>query len=258
MSESDAVDALEELGLARYEARVFIALQKLGIASASDIDRATDVPRSQVYGTTESLEQRGLVEIQQSNPMKYRAVNLDEARETLRKEFEREESTAFNYLKSVRENRPQSGEQQEDIWTVRGTEQVSTRIRDLASSASDHLVYGADETFFDEGVAAALVKRAASDIDVTVLTGDDVVADRFESTPITVLRLPDERASEKAPTGRVLSADGDTLLLSVAGGESMPRGAAETAVWSRQTGFAVTLNTLLSRWFEMHLGESPL
>ncbi len=58
MDESDAIEALEELGLSNYEAKVFVALQRLGTGTARDIHQATDVPRSQVYGAAESLQEQ--------------------------------------------------------------------------------------------------------------------------------------------------------------------------------------------------------
>ncbi|HET7324565.1 MAG TPA: helix-turn-helix domain-containing protein, partial [Halococcus sp.] len=56
----DAIAALKRLGLSSYEAQVFVALQRISRGSARDIDRVTDVPRSQVYGAAEQLEERGL------------------------------------------------------------------------------------------------------------------------------------------------------------------------------------------------------
>jgi len=50
MNEGDAVDALKSLGLTTYEARTFVALQKLGAGTASEVADIADVPRSQVYG----------------------------------------------------------------------------------------------------------------------------------------------------------------------------------------------------------------
>ena len=47
------------------------------------------MPRSQVYGAAERLEERGLVETQQSTPTQYRPVSLGRARSRLLDELER-------------------------------------------------------------------------------------------------------------------------------------------------------------------------
>lgn len=258
MDESDAIDAMEELGLTRYEAKVFIALQQLGIASASEIGQATDVPRSQVYGTAESLEEHGLVEIQQSNPIRYRPVGLEEAQQTLREQYEMYQRNAFDYLESVRQQQPRGAEQQEDIWTVRGSDHIDTRVQELATGASDQVVYGCGEALLDEQTAETLVDRGNEGIDVTVMSRDETVRSRFTDTAVGTFAFPSEVDSPRNQAGRVLSADGDTILLSVLGAPVAPAVPEETAIWSSGTGFAVTFTLLLSSWFEMHLGRAVL
>ena len=132
MEEGDAVASLERLGLTTYEAKVFIALQKLGSGTAREVSRVADVPRSQVYSVTESLEDRGLVEVQQSSPMQYRPVRIEEARKTLRERFETEAGRAFGYVESVRNERGGDNEEQEAIWTLTGRDHVSERTAELA------------------------------------------------------------------------------------------------------------------------------
>ncbi|WP_223173920.1 helix-turn-helix domain-containing protein [Haloferax sp. AS1] len=55
MDNSEAIDALIELGLSTYEARVFTALIELGEGTAREVAKTSDVPRSQVYTTAKEL-----------------------------------------------------------------------------------------------------------------------------------------------------------------------------------------------------------
>jgi sugar-specific transcriptional regulator TrmB len=258
MDETDAINAMEELGLTRYEAQVFIALQQLGVASASEIGQATEVPRSQVYGTAESLEERGLVEVQQSNPIRYRSVGLEEAQQTLRQQYETYQRNAFDYLESVRQQQPSGVEQQEDIWTVRGSNHIDKRVQQLATDAAERVVYGCGEALFDERTAEMLVDRADEGVEVTVMSRDETVRSQFADTAVGTLAFPNEIDSSRSQAGRVLSADGDTILLSVLGAPVAPAVPEETAIWSSGTGFAVTFTVLLSSWFEMHLDRAVL
>lgn len=258
MNASDAVDALAELGLTQYEAQVFIALQQLGVASASEVGQATEVPRSQVYGTAESLEARGLVEVQQSSPIQYRPVDLSEAQQLLRAQYETAERDAFDYLEAVQAKRGSDAEQQEDIWTVRGSDNIDTRVQQLAAEATDRVVYGCGEDPFDEQTAETLVDRAAEGVEVTVASRAEAVRSRFVDTGVETLAFPSEVDSPRGQAGRVLSADGETILLSVLGGPAAPAVPEETAIWSAETGFAATFVALLSGWFEMRLGRSVL
>jgi len=144
MNDEDAVGALKRLGLSTYEARVFVALQKLGTGTASEVADIADVPRSQVYGAAEDLEGRGLVDVEQSNPTRYRPVGVEEARERLYRQLRSESDAAFDYLESVREEYGAT-EESESIWTVRGDANVVSRTAQLVESADDHVVYGTDD-----------------------------------------------------------------------------------------------------------------
>lgn len=247
MQEDDAVAALEHLGLTTYEAKVFIALQKLGAGTARDVHRVADVPRSQVYSAAENLEERGLVDVQQSNPMKYRPVSIEDARTTLRDRFEREEGRAFEYVESVRRDSA-AEEEQEDIWTIRGRENVSDRVVNLAADAEEWVAFGAaSEDLVTEEIVDALAERAAEGVQVVVISESPVVRALFDDTdgvhatgPVESQHQPDDDR-----TGRVLFADDDILLLSVLGEEEIPGINRETAFWSAHSHFASVLIQLI-------------
>lgn len=248
MEEAEAVESLGRLGLSAYEAKVFIALQSLGTATASDIDRVADVPRSQVYGAAERLEERGLVEVQQADPIRYRAVGLEEARSRLRSRLERETEQAFDYLEHARDQRGQEEREQEGVWTIQGREAITARVLDLVEEADERLVFASEPDLLDDVVVEALVE-AAADIEVVVVTHVDAVAETFAGVEnVTVRRVPKALDSEDQ-AGRLLVADRDTVLLSVAGQSSMlPQAVEETAIWSADTGLAAVLIQLLDSW----------
>src|SRR5207249_7548636 len=60
MKLSEATDALERVGLGRYEALVFVNLARAGAATAGEVARVSGVNRVQTYRALESLEARGL------------------------------------------------------------------------------------------------------------------------------------------------------------------------------------------------------
>lgn len=253
MTEDDAITSLRHLGLSKYEAEVLIALQKLTVSTARDIARITDVPRSQVYGTAETLEERGLLEVQQSDPIQYRAVALDEARARLRREFEQEQTQAFEFLETVQGTFSGHTEQQEAIWTIHGRETVADRVIQIVRDADEYVVHGFGSAVRDETVTDALVAQATSGVDVTVVSSDQKVVDAFQDTAVRAKRLPDDLPREDWNGGRILVADGDTVLLSVLGDEELPGIKKETAFWSSKTGFATVLVQLINGWFGTRL-----
>lgn len=249
-----AISALQRLGLSKYEAAVFIALQKLGIGTASDVDRITDVPRSQVYGAADRLEELGLIEVQQSNPIQYRSIDLDEARERLRMRLEEKERHAFEYLETVRGECADDDETQVAVWTVKGTETINNRVVDLAGQADSRVFFGADDTsMMDDGIVDTLTAAAAEGIDVIVISENPAVREQFDHTDNVLTCVMNEGPTIEDPSGRVLVVDDDTVLLSILASDELPEINQEAAIWSAGTGFASVFIRLLDGLFDQHL-----
>lgn len=238
MNEGDAVDALKRLGLTTYEARVFVALQKLGTGTASEVAAITDVPRSQVYGAADGLEDQGLVDVQQSNPTRYRPVDVEEARDRLYRQLRSESDAAFDYLESVHAEYGGSDEERASIWTVHGKSDVASRTAELLKTTEDHVMYGTDDVdYLEPSVRDALTEAASSGVNVTVVSADDDVLAISEELGFDAVPVADHQP--EMGTGRVLTADDEAVLISVEGEQ-------EAAFWSRDTAFASMLSTLLT------------
>lgn len=242
--ETEAIDALESLGLSNYEAKVFIALQTLGTGTARDVYRVSEIPRSQVYGAAESLAERGLIEVQHSTPMQYRPVSLEEAEALLEERFEDERTQAFDYLESVHDHDP-GGEEREDIWSVNGVEHVSDRIEHLIRDAEHRAVFGAASTdLVDTSLRETLAEAADRGVEVTVVSENAEVRALFEDAPVAVYASPENLRNERA--ARMTVVDDRAVLLSVRGdGDER-----EAAFWSESSGFATVLVEILTGWLE--------
>ena len=256
-SKGNAISALQRLGLSKYEAAVFIALQKLGIGTASEVDRITDVPRSQVYGAADRLEDLGLIEVQQSNPIQYRSVNLDEARERLRMRLEEEEQQAFEYLETVRDECADDDETQVAVWTVNGTETINNRLIDLAGQADSRVFFGADDTsMVNDEIIDTLTTAAATGVDVIVISENPEIRARFDHDDRVMTHVLSEDPAIEDHSGRILVVDDDTVLLSILAGDELPELDREAAIWSAGTGFASVFIGLLDGWFNQHISDN--
>lgn len=239
MDEDQVEAALGRLGLSGYEARVFIALQKVGSGSASEIADVTDVPRSQVYGAAEALADRGIVEIQQSTPIRYRPIEPAEAEARLTADLHDERKRAFAYLADVEGSLSRDGERRDEVWTVEGAETIDERVRRLAEDAEDWILYGTRyPSLLDDTLRDVFREQAETGVEVTVTSANDSLLGtlpaevRTQSVPAHL--DPGEQST------RVLVVDGEAVLLGV----STP-GDGETAVWSEGTGFATVLARLV-------------
>ncbi|MFB6082021.1 MAG: TrmB family transcriptional regulator [Halanaeroarchaeum sp.] len=230
----DPIETLERLGLPNYEARVFVALQKLGTGTAKDVGTVADVPRSQVYGAAESLERRGLIEIQHSTPKTYRPVDIAEARERLRERFERNHERAFEYLETVEDQRSDAVGEQEGVWRLSGSAAIESRTLTLIGEARERVVYGVnDADLLSPDVVDALRTRRTAGVRVTVLSDDPAVVERLDDVEVVPPRV-----TEGDQAGRLLVVDDDTILMSVIDD-------GETAIWSARSGFGRILVPLV-------------
>jgi len=236
---TDPAAALQRLGLSKYEAEVFVALQQIDSGTASDTATIADVPRSQVYGAAEDLEERGLVDIQHGSPKRYRAVSLEEARSKLRRDFEREHERAFESLEELDARYADREPRQEEIWTVSGAENVNARIESFVTEAEESIQLGTGASRVTDELRSTLI-QLATDVDVTVISADSGIEEPFRDTDVETVILPVIYDGDSWPDGRFVVVDERTVLLSV-----IAESGSESAFWSEDTDFAAMLVRLL-------------
>jgi sugar-specific transcriptional regulator TrmB len=244
--DDDAVAALTRLGLSTYEARVFVALVRLGSGTARDVASVADVPRSQVYATVEDLEERGFVSVGRSSPQVFHPVSLAEARSQLERRFERRRDEAFDRLAAVERTAEDEGEQSEEVWSITGETAVTERACQLVAEAERTVVYGASDLDDpDPDLLAALAAACDRGVEVVVVAEhDQSVAGAWADLPrVREVRLAPETGNEYAE--RVVVVDFDVFLLSIRGVGT----GAETAVWSAHTTFARLFSRLIAGSF---------
>lgn len=91
---SVAIDQLEALGLNTYAARIFVALVCLGEGTAKDVGEISDVPRTQVYDGVKELQDRGLVDVQQSTPKRFWAISSETTNSNFKQDYGQREPTS--------------------------------------------------------------------------------------------------------------------------------------------------------------------
>lgn len=249
MDDEAAVAGLERLGLTSYEARVFLALQKLGAGTASEVAEVADVPRSQVYGAADRLDERGLVETRQSTPTAYRPVSLEQARTRLLDELQETGTRTFEYLETVSESR-EADEQTEAIWLVDGEAAISSRTLELAEAAEARILFGTDQpAHLADPFGSALEAAADRGVDVVVASAESAVRDRAaDLAGVEPYHVPDD-ANPDVSVGRVLLVDGRTILMSVFASTDVGGDSDEVAFWSADSAFAAVLVELIQEVF---------
>jgi sugar-specific transcriptional regulator TrmB len=249
MDDEDAVEALTRLGLSTYAARTFLGLQKLGTASAGEVAGVVDVPRSQVYGATDELRSLGLVDVQEGSPTRYRPQGVEEARGLLYERLRSDADEAFAYLESVRGECRTDEETGTAIWTAEGEGSITARTVSLVESADRGVTYATGEPeLLDGEVLAALTDATEAGLSVTVASAEPEVRELAAKTGVEVLAVTDD-SQPGLSIGRLLVADGDTVLVSVLPSAGLPQVSDESAFWSQGTAFARILAQLVTEYF---------
>src|SRR6056297_2936151 len=137
-----AIELLQDLGLLEYEAKAFVALTRLPQGTAKDVSEISEVPRTRVYEAVRVLESKGLVEIQHSNPQQYRAVPIDEAADTLRREFEKRTDSLRETLGEIDAAASEAEtDVTHEVWALSGTDAIASRTQGLVDEAEEELVF---------------------------------------------------------------------------------------------------------------------
>lgn len=247
-----AVDTLRSFGLTEYEARCLVGLSRVADATASEVAELCDVPRSRVYDTADRLAERGLVEVQDGNPRRYRALPIEIITEKFDREFhdrlDRLESTLGSLATAPRNQDGDHG-----IWTVSGRGAVIERAQRLIDEADEELfLMITTEDLLDAGCLEHLAAASDRGVAVLVATESDAVKDRLTThlpgvttvgSPVDWMGLP----SEGSLVGRIVMADRAAVLVATVGETDPDTDETVTGIWSRgeDSGMVSVLRELI-------------
>ena len=84
----EVLTALSELGLNKYEAKVYLTLITEGISTAKNISDITSIPYGKVYEIINTLASKGLAIVLPTKPMKCQAISPRDSITTLKKDYQ--------------------------------------------------------------------------------------------------------------------------------------------------------------------------
>ncbi|WP_313694329.1 TrmB family transcriptional regulator [Halorarum halobium] len=180
-NQQQAIELLQQLGLKEYEAKAFVALSRLSGGTAKEISEISDVPRTRVYDAVRVLETKGLVDVQHSSPQRFRAVSIDEAAATLRREYESRTDVLVEALRGVDPaTNDDDAEVSHEVWALSGENTITNRTQGLIDEAEGELVMvvGDDAVLTDE-LAERLREAQERGVDVVLGTVDEALRERI-------------------------------------------------------------------------------
>ncbi|MFC7139006.1 TrmB family transcriptional regulator [Halosimplex aquaticum] len=233
---AETASLLETFGLTTYEAKCFVALTRIGHGTARELAEVADVPRPRVYDSVESLQDRGLADVQDSKPRKFRAPDPRDAVETIRREYGERLDRLEGLLPRLRS--PEPRDERAGVWVVEGNDAVSDRLAGLADDATaELLVVVAVESLLTDELRESL--SAAADRGVAITVGSPSQAIRETVTDVapgaTVVETWtwwEDHPIRPGEISSILMADGSQLLVSSDLETDLPGVDRHSAVWT--------------------------
>ncbi|MCQ6962029.1 TrmB family transcriptional regulator [Methanolobus chelungpuianus] len=237
-------DSLRNLGLTAYEAKVLVALTKKGSSTVADVHELSGIPRSAVYGALKKLEDKGIVEIHNTKPLKYKCVPPEDAIERLKQDFTIESSNALRQLEDIYRSAA-AGDKEEGTWTINGYRHVTEKMIQLLSSTKEELFLTAPHPFYRKIPGATsrlaekkqcmmlgiLSEKISSGVKVRLISYDHEKAFFIsEALPGAHVRLYARKEGELPSKGGVMVVDSREVLIDIK--EAAGNKEDLTALWS--------------------------
>ncbi|NHN47590.1 TrmB family transcriptional regulator [Halostella sp. JP-L12] len=247
--DEEAVAALESIGLTEYEARCFVALSKIRSGTAKEVSQISEVPRSRVYDALDRLSERGLVDVQRSDPRRYRAVDEHEVLSV----FERDFRSALDEVDETLDALDDHRRSERGVWEISSRDHVVSRTLTLLDDAESevYLLVAAEGALGDDvlGRVATLAERGIRVL--AEVPSEPVGAAIREAVPradVSVYGGFEAAATRGHCPSHAVMVDRDAVLLSAAREGDLPGVTEATAVWCRGVdhGLLVWLRGLLS------------
>lgn len=135
--------SLSELGLNKYEEKVYLALVEEGISTAKSISDITGIPYGKVYEVMNSLSGKGFLTILPTKPMKYQAVSPREAVISTKKAFQEKldklEAHILKELEPAFARTKRYSEPKAVFWLINGRSNVNKKVEELLKKAKENV-----------------------------------------------------------------------------------------------------------------------
>lgn len=251
------IDSLRNLGLTAYEAKVLVALAKKGSSTVADVYELSGIPRSAVYGALKKLEERGIVEIRNTKPLKYKCVPPENAIERLKQDFYIESGNALGQLEDIYRSAAIEDEV-EGTWTINGYRHVTEKMMQILDSAREEIFLTTPHPFYREITEATprlaekshcmildiLRGKVNSGVSLRIISYDPEKAIHIsKEIPEAHIRVYARKDRELPSKGGVIVVDPGEVLIDIK--EAAGNKEDLTALWSNGKEFVTLFRHLL-------------
>ncbi|MBT0159454.1 hypothetical protein G4O51_05670 [Candidatus Bathyarchaeota archaeon A05DMB-2] len=249
---------LQEYGLSKNEAKVYLYLALSKERKAGEISEALKLHRTDTYRTLQDLEKKGIVSSVFEKPLKFIATPFDravdaliEAKKLRIQRLERKRQSLMELWRSL--PKPEPKEQGREVFQIlEGEEQIDLKATEIIQNAQQQIrVYASEEDlprFYHSGFMEKLEKLSKKKLDIKFLTSDSPKS-RFFTEKIKLLNKRIAPPETAAPS--FILADQKQLLFmirKISGAKRRKIACPKiTALWTNYEAFIKALSALFNQ-----------
>ncbi len=177
MIDDSLLSQLKQIGISEYEAKVYVILTALRVASAREIHEQTKIPRGRIYETLATLTEKGFIVSSGKSPVRYSPVDVIQLFERLKRESVTSLAGLVRRLKALESETPEPLMQGYKLYTE-WTRDNQIRMM-LHRAKSEIILLCNDEEFLKKYGSDIL--RAAKRVSLYLVVGS---ADLAGSVPV--------------------------------------------------------------------------
>jgi len=132
----------ERFDFGEYEAKAYLTILQHGQLTASEIAERTDIPQPRVYDTVRSLADNGLVELQETRPMRVLAVDPREG-------FDELQSSLDSLVESLTETYTAPARDAEAVSLIKSRSTILRYLEEVITSAEYELLLSLSPDLLD-------------------------------------------------------------------------------------------------------------
>lgn len=182
--DKESLSLLTRVGLNQYESRAYLSLINSAPVTASEVSEIASIPRPRAYDILEGLAKKGFVSVQPGRPVKFTAVDVDEAFSSLKKHKTEEitkelvdmDKIATGLKTRVKEIKPEIKEEDNHVWVLRERKNIHSKIESLINNAKESVIIATSDNELKQKIDAyenTLKKAKERGVDITVLANKE-------------------------------------------------------------------------------------
>ena len=164
------IEILKELGLTLYEAQAYVTLTSLISATATEIAKKAEIPRSKIYDVLKKLYEKEYIEIEDGRPLTYNVKSPVEVLSREKEKLNGRIDETITTLTNIYENG--MNQVQAPIWRIYGVKKIINQEVEIInrSKTSINMRIG----FLFEGEGEELIKafKNKPDLKVNILASE--------------------------------------------------------------------------------------